>query len=194
MTKLDQLKKHLKEGEVYRRTDLSKWSKSVDRHLAALVKDGTLQKLSQGLYHVPKPTVFGNAPPEETRLVRSFLKDNRFLLTSQNAYNNLGLGTSQLYNQRIVYNYKRHGEFKLGNRSFSFRRKYNFPKKLTEEFLLVDMVNNLDQLAEDKGTVLQNLSSKVQKMDTQKLTRAVKDYGNTRAQKIFEPLISSKQK
>jgi hypothetical protein len=194
MTKLDELRKHLKEGEVYRRNDLAKWSTSVDRHLAALVKDGALQKLSQGLYFVPKSTVFGETPPEEARLVRSFLKDNRFLLTSPNAYNNLGLGTTQLYNQRVVYNYKRHGEFKLGNRNFSFRRKYNFPKKLTEEFLVVDLVNNLDNLAEDKGAVLQNLSSKVQKMDTKKLAQAVANYGNTKAQKIFEPLLSSKQK
>jgi len=194
MSKLDTLKKHLKEGEVYRRADLSKWSKSVDRHLAALVKDGTLQKLSQGLYHVPKPTVFGNSPPEETHLVRSFLKDNRFLLTSPNIYNSLGLGTTQLYNQRIVYNQKRHGEFKLGNRNFSFRKKFNFPKVLTEEFLVVDLVNNLDQLAEEKETVLQNLSAKVQKMDPKKLSRAIADYGSTRAQKIFGPLITPKQK
>jgi hypothetical protein len=46
MTKLDELKKHLKRGKVYRRSDLAKWSKSVDRHLEALVEEGTLQKLS----------------------------------------------------------------------------------------------------------------------------------------------------
>jgi hypothetical protein len=31
-------------------------------------------------------------------------------------------------------------------------------------------------------------------MDRQKLTRALKDYGNTRTQRIFDTLISSKQK
>src|ERR1035437_10702406 len=142
MTKLDELKKHLKRGKVYRRIELAQWSKSVDRHLEALLEDGTLQKLSQGVYYFPKETSFGLTPPGEEVLVRSFLKDDRFLLTSQNAYNSLGVGTTQLYNQRIVYNHKRHGDFKLGNRKFSFRIKPHFPKKATPEFLLVDLVNN----------------------------------------------------
>src|ERR1700680_952246 len=105
MSKLDELKKHLKRGEVYRRSDLVKWSKSVDRHLEALVKDGILQKLSQGLYYFPEESAFGMTPPEEEALIRGFLKDDRFLLTSLNAYNSLGVGTTQLYNQRTVYNH-----------------------------------------------------------------------------------------
>jgi len=120
MKKVEELKKHLKPGMVYRRSDLTKWSNSVDRHLEALVKEGTLQKLSQGLYYFPKESVFGKTPPEEETLVRSFLKDDRFLLTSANAYNSLGVGTTQLYNQRMVYNHKRHGEFKLGNKNLLF--------------------------------------------------------------------------
>ena len=52
--KLDDLKKHLEKGKVYRRSDLTKWSKSVDRHLDLLLEEGTLQKLSQGLYYVPE--------------------------------------------------------------------------------------------------------------------------------------------
>ena len=75
MAKLDQLKKHLKRGEVYRRSDLVQWSKSVDRHLEALVEGGTLQKLSQGLYYFPEESAFGNTPPEEETLIKSFLKD-----------------------------------------------------------------------------------------------------------------------
>jgi hypothetical protein len=113
MTKLDELKKHLKRGKVYRRSDLAKWSKSVDRHLEALVEEGTLQKLSQGLYYFPGESAFGMTPPEEETLIKSFLKDDRFLLTSLNAYNSLGVGTTQLYNQSTVYNHKRHGDFKL---------------------------------------------------------------------------------
>jgi len=98
MNKLEELKKHLKRGNVYRRTDLAKWSKSVDRHLQLLLEEGTLKKLSQGVYYFPKETTFGQTPPDEEVLVRSFLKDDRFLLTSPNAYNSLGVGTTQLYN------------------------------------------------------------------------------------------------
>lgn len=189
MTKVEELKKQLERGKVYRRSDLAKWSKSVDRHLDVLLKEETLQKLSQGLYYFPAETTFGKTPPEEEVLVRSFLKDDRFLLTSPNAYNSLGVGTTQLYNQRIVYNHKRHGEFKLGNKTFSFRVKPHFPKKVTEEFLLVDLVNNLESLAEDHKEVLMNLSSKVHMMDVKKMEQAVTEYGNVKTKKIFESII-----
>ena len=114
MSQLHQLKRQLKQGRVYRRTELANWSKSVDRHLDELVQDGTLQKLSQGLYYFPKESAFGKTPPDENVLVQSFLNDHRFLLTTPNAYNSLGVGTTQLYNERTVYNHNRHGEFKLG--------------------------------------------------------------------------------
>ena len=190
MAKLAELKKHLKRGKVYRRSDLVKWSKSVDRHLEALLEDGTLQKLSQGLYYFPEESTFGKTPPVEEILVRSFLKDDRFLLTSLNAYNSLGVGTTQLYNQKMVYNHKRHGEFKLGNKSFSFRIKPHFPKKITPEFLLVDLVNNLEMLAEDPQEVLKNVSRKVLTMDAKKLERSVQEYGNAKSKRILAPLIS----
>lgn len=191
MTKLAELKKHLKQGEVYRRDDLTQWSKSVDRHLDALLIDGTLEKLSQGLYYYPKETAFGKTPPEEEVLVRSFLKDDRFLLTSPNTFNSLGLGTTQLYNRRIVYNHKRHGEFEFGNRKFIFCIKPHFPKKATEEFLLVDLVNNLRNLAEDHQEVLKNLPKKLRSMDIRKLKASVQEYANVKAKKILLPLIKN---
>ena len=128
MAKLNELKRHLKPGRVYRRAELAQWSNAVDRHLGSLLDEGFVQKLSQGLYYVPRQTAFGAAPPDEESLVRSFLKDDDFLLTSLNAYNSLGVGTTQLYNTRIVYNHKRHGEFKLGGRNFFFHSKHRFPK------------------------------------------------------------------
>ena len=68
-------------------------------------------------------------------LLRVFLKDEIFLL-SPNSYNPLGLGTTKLYNKIVVYNYKRHGVFKLGNRCFDFRMKPRFPKKVDREFFI----------------------------------------------------------
>jgi hypothetical protein len=156
--------------------------------LDALVKDGTLQKLSQGLYHYPEKTVFGKTPPSEEKLVRGFLKDDRFLLTSPNAYNALGVGTTQLYNKKTVYNHKRHGDFTLGGMTFSFRVKPHFPRKATPEFLLVDLLNNLDQLAEDPSWVLENLRARASKMDQRKLLASVREYGGARAKKLLQPL------
>lgn len=188
MNKLQELKKHLKRGKVYRRADLSKWSTSVDRHLDELVKEGTLQKLSQGLYFYPEVTVFGEAPPEEEVLVRSFLKDSRFLLTSFNAYNALGVGTTQLYNQKTVYNHKRHGDFNLGGKTFSFRVKPHFPRKATLEFLLVDLLNNLDQLAEDPKEVVSKVCFRAKTMDQRKLKKSLQEYGSAKAKKLLNQL------
>lgn len=194
MNKLRELKKHLKQGEVYRRADLVQWSGSADRYLVELVEKGVLQKLSHGLYYYPKETVFGAVPPDEKTLVRSFLKDDEFLLTSPNAYNSLGVGTTQLYNKRVVYNHKRHGEFELGGRKFYFHVKPRFPKKLTEEFLLVDLVNNLDTLAEDTKEVLSNVRNKARTMDARKLQQTVKAYGGVRARKVFMPVLNTTER
>src|SRR5688572_7764423 len=100
---LKTLKQHIKPGEVYRRADLESWTTAVDRHLHMLTADGTLKKLSQGLYYAPKETKFGVAPPSDRDLVTSFLRDDTFLLVTPNAYNSLGLGTTQLYNATWVY-------------------------------------------------------------------------------------------
>lgn len=191
MAQLDKLKKHLKKGRVYRRDELMKWSKSVDRHLEELTTEGTLQKLSQGLYYSPKESAFGKTPPDEAELVRGFLRDDRFLLTSPNAYNGLGVGTTQLYNQRTVYNHKRHGEFKLGNRKFNFRIKPHFPKKETQDFLLVDLVNNFETLAEDQSELLKNIAVKVRQMNKKKLKEALLEYGSLKAKKILLPLLTN---
>jgi hypothetical protein len=190
MTRLAELKRQLKRGKVYRRTDLVKWSKSIDRHLDQLVEEGMLRKLSQGMYYYPKESAFGPTPPEEETLVRSFLKDSRFLLTSPNAYNSLGVGTTQLYNIRTVYNHKRHGEVTLGNRKFMFHIKHHFPKTLTPEFLLVDLVNNIDKLAEDNSQILDNALKKAQELDTNKLQYSVRNYANSKTQKIFASVLA----
>lgn len=191
MSRLGELKKHLRGGQVYRRSELSEWSNAVDRHLDELLQEGVLEKLSQGLYYVPKTSAFGKVPPEEDVLVQSFLKDDRFLLLTPNFYNSLGVGTTQLYNKKVVYNHKRHGKFKLGNREFEFQLKHHFPAKVTEEFLLVDLTNNLDNLAEDRNEVLNKLLAKASKMPHGKLKRAVMEYGNIKTKKLLKSVINT---
>jgi len=194
MSKLQEIKKHLRPGQVYRREDLAKWSNAVDRHLKQLQEEGKLTKLSGGLYYCPKKTVFGDAPADDKKLVEAFLRDHRFLLTSPNAYNSLGLGTTQLYNQTVVYNHKRHGQFELGGRVFEFRMKPHFPSRLTTEFLLVDMLNNLDSLAEDTVAVVECVKKKLPTFRQAALMRCVRDYGSIRTKKFFAPLIGERAK
>lgn len=186
MTKLEELKTHLKPGQAYRRADLIRWSTSVDRHIKQLVEGGVLKKLSGGLYVYPKETAFGPAPASDRDIVGAFLRDHRFLLASPNAYNSLGVGTTQLYDRTVVYNHKRHGEFQLGGRRYAFRVKPRFPKSLTTEFLLVDLVNNLDQLAETKDEVLKRVWERAVAADKPRLHRALREYGNVRTKRLFE--------
>ncbi len=188
MSALQELRRHLKPGQVYRRADLARWSNAVDRHLRQLVKEGVLQKVSQGVYAYPKKTSFGKATPEDRKLVEAFLKTDDFLLFSPNAYNALGVGTTQLYNEQVVYNHKRHGKFKLGNRVFNFQMKPYFPRELSEAFLLVDLVNNVTKLAEEQNSVLRRVRDVVANMDASTLKRDVQRYGGVRAKKLFASL------
>lgn len=185
MKKLDELREKLQPGRVYHRKGLARWSNAIDRHLKELVEDGTLMKLSQGLYYCPQQTVFGVAPPDEKALIRAFLNDDRFLITSPNVYNGLGIGATQLYNQTVVYNHKRHGQLALGNRTFDFRKKAFFPLELTQEFLLVDLVNNLERVAEDRAALLAEVEKKVPSFDRSALANAVREFGGVAAKKFF---------
>ena len=190
MKRLDQLKKHLRPGRVYRRAELAQWSKSVDRHARELVEQGVLQKLQNGLYYYPRHSAFGRVPADEQELVRRFLKEDDFLLTSPNAYNALGLGTTQLYNTRVVYNHKRHGRFTLGGLPFEFRRKPRFPRKLSKEFLLVDLLNNLPALAEDADVLRARARGKAKELNESKLRLAARDYGKVATRKFFDEALA----
>ena len=185
MKRVQELKERLQPGQVYQRKGLARWSNAVDRHLKQLLDDSTLIKLSQGLYYYPQKTAFGHAPPDEKVLVRAFLSDDRFLITSPNVYNALGIGTTQLYNQTIVYNHKRHGQLPLGNRTFDFRKKPSFPLELSREFLLVDLVNNLKRLAEDQAFLLAEVQKKIPSFDRESLADAARKFGGVAAKKFF---------
>lgn len=189
MKTLQKIKTHLMPGQVYRRADIEKWSNAVDRHLSHLQKEKALLKLSGGMYYCPKESPFGLVPPKDHELIEAFLKDDRFLLTTPNAYNSLGVGTTQLYNEIVVYNHKRHGVFKLGMRFFRFVLKHHFPSDLSDEFLLVDLVDHINQLAENRERVLSLVKVKAQSMDQENLKNVVLDYGGVRSKKIFKSIL-----
>ncbi len=190
MRALEKVKSQLKPGQVYRRADLEKLSRSVDRDIASLVHEGALVKVGSGLYQCPQQSRFGLLPASTDNLISSFLKDDEYLLTSPNDYNALGLGTTQLYNYQIVYNHKRHGRFELGGQLFEFQRKPRFPKKATPEFLLVDLLNNLGHLAEDRDAVLARARARAQEMDANRLRAAVKSFAKVSTRKLLEEALA----
>lgn len=189
MSALTELKRKLRPGQVYRRKDLARWSSAVDRHLRQLVADGRLEKMSAGLYMAPRKTRFGNAPAATDKLVKCFLGDDRFLVVSPNAYNALGVGTTQLYNEPVVYNRKRHGRFELDGRMYDFRMRTSVPKRLTEEVLLVDLLHNLDRLPEEKAVVLPKALERARGMERARLTQALRDYGSARVERLLAPVL-----
>jgi hypothetical protein len=189
MSALNELKRRLRPGQVYRRRDLARWSNAVDRHLRQLVDEGRLEKVSGGVYMAPRKTRFGSAPASPEKLVEAFLGDDRFLMISPNAYNGLGVGTTQLYNEPVVYNRKRHGRMELDGRTYDFRRRPAFPAKLSEEVLLVDLLHNLDRLAEDQAAVLPRALARARRMDRPRLAKAVRDYDSARVRRLLEPVL-----
>lgn len=194
MKALIRLKSHLKPGHLYRRADLCKWSNAVDRHLVLLQKNNTLEKLSGGLYYYPENSVFGPVPPSERALIEAFLKDSRYLITSSSLYNSLGVGTTQLYDETIVYNHKRHGLFKLGNRRYKFVMRHHFPKKLTPEFLLIDLIDNINRLPEDSEQILQLAKNKALEFNRRRLLSAAREYGSVHTKKILNELLNVPRK
>jgi hypothetical protein len=181
------LRQHIKPGDVYRRSDLEYFSTSIDRHLSQLVQDGTLLRLSQGLYYAPQFSKFGAVPPSDNVLIERFLKDDEFLMISPNSFNSLGLGLTQLYNTTWVYNHKRKGEFRLNGKLFEFKLKSSFPTQITKEFLLVELLNSLDYLGENLDLV--SLSSKIKDFDSGVLIQMAQKYGSGRVRKILKSIL-----
>lgn len=185
MNNAKKLKDRMQLGRVYRRQELAESSRAVDRDLKTLVDSGEVRKLAAGLYHRPRPTAFGAAPPDDHDLVRAFLKTEDFLLTSNNHFTDLGLGLTQVYNTCVVYNHKRAGEFLLGRKRFRFRHVPAYPTALSKEYLLVDLLNHLGELPDDAAAVLKNLKSRLDGFERGKVADCLQRYGSPAAKRAL---------
>ena len=193
MSSLQTIKRYLEPGQVYRRSDIMEWSKAVDRHLKQLTDEKILLKASGGLYYCPKMTTFGQSPADDHKLVETFLKDKRFLLMTRSLYNSLGVGTTQMYNETLVYNHKRHGLFNLGGRIFRFVRKPLFSRKITPEFLLVDLVDNMEKLPENQERLFERVRVKALSMKRRALYKEIQSYGGVKARKFFAKVFNDER-
>ena len=114
-------------------------------------------------------------------------------MVSPNDFNGLGVGTTQLYNETVVYTRKRHGRFTLAGSAYDFRRRLSVPKKLTDEVLLVALLHGLDRLAEDQDAVLSRALRRAKEMSAFRLQRAVTDFGSSRAVRLLAPVLRQAQ-
>ena len=137
----------------------------------------------------PEETPFGKALPEETQLLKAFLKDDRFVVYDLNLFNSLGLGLTQLYNKRIVFNRKRHGNFQFNRKHYYFYRWREAPKKLSKEFLYVEFLNRFDKLTENTVKHKSLLKKQIRKLDKRKLQKAVTNYGKESTKKKLQSLL-----
>lgn len=189
VTALEKMTKQLVDGKVYRRSDFTSVSSNVDRNLKELVDKGELKKLQNGLYLRPKKTPFGEALPDEDELLEKFLDDDHFVVYGPSMFNSLGLGTTQLYNEKVVFNRKRHGVMTLGGRTYTFYRWKEAPKSLSKEFLLVEMFNRLDDLSENKEEVVSNFKKKLSEFNLLKLNNSLNRFGTKSTQKKLKSLL-----
>jgi hypothetical protein len=91
-----------------------------------------------------------------------------------------------------VYNHKRKGTFKLNGKTFEFKIKSSFPNKLAKEFLLVDLLNNLDELAEDQNKALRNLPNKLSDFNGHELLRVTQQYGSGKTKQLLKSIFRVK--
>jgi hypothetical protein len=188
MNNPEKLLKKMQPGKVYRRKNLEGLTTALDRDLKTLVQRAEVKKVGPGLYYRPRTNVFGVAPPSDADLVRAFLKSEDFLLTSYNHFTQLGLGLTQVYNVPVVYNHKRTGQYRLGGKQFLFRVVPSYPKKLTREFLVVDLLNNLKRLPDNTDVVLENLKSRLSEFDQRKMKDSLERYGSPAARELLSEI------
>lgn len=186
MKNAEKLKEAMRPGRVYRRQEFDGLTTAVDRDLKTLVESGEVRRLGYGLYYLPRKNPFGDTPPEEQELVRAFLKTDDFLLMSDNYFTQLGLGLTQLYNNHVVYNHKRPGEFVLGGQRFKFRVVPAYPKKLSKEYLLVELLNSLMRLPDNASLVLDNLRQRRGEFDQMKVSENLARYGKPAAREALQ--------
>jgi hypothetical protein len=154
--RLENFAKGLKSGRVYRASELEAYSSSLGRDLKLLVHTKKLSSLGMGLY--VKPEILGDLElsPDSKEVVSKFLGSNRFLMRNMSDFNSFGLGLTQMSKDTFVYNSKRTGKIKLGNREYHFVNR-KFPKDHHDEFLLVDLFNNLYAIGENKEKLRRNI-------------------------------------
>lgn len=180
----------LKKGKVYRASDFSKLSTSPSRDLNLLAKANLITYLGKGLYLKPRKLGKLDIPPRTEDLISVFLKTDKFLIRNLSDFNMLRLGTTQLFKEVHVYNERRDGRVRLGNKTYHFKKK-KFPSSHYDEYLLVDMLNNLEKLGVEREEVLHKLKyrwGKNLELDKKVVHRFAKKYGKYWVKKFFEKM------
>ncbi|MDT8369723.1 MAG: hypothetical protein RQ745_10985 [Longimicrobiales bacterium] len=171
----------LQPGRVYRTRDFRRYDSNATRFAARMVREGSLVQLRKGLYHAPRQAFWGPVPPREDELLRAFFGDTPWLRTGPSVWNTLGLGTTSVEANPLVYNTGRTGLVELGGRKFKLRR-VRFPRDPSPEFFVVDLLENLQRTDRGEEDVLRQLGKALEegRFDPERLHEMAFGYG-TRA-------------
>ena len=169
----------LEPGRVYRTRDFAPWSANPPRLAKRLVREGSLVRLTHGLFAHPIQGRFGAVPPSDQELLRAFLDGGPFVVTGPARWNALGLGATAMFATPLVYNTKRSGVFDLGGRTFILRR-VAFPDEPTAEWFLVDLFEHADQAGTSKAELTERLRRALAagRFDPVRLQAAAATYGS----------------
>lgn len=168
----------LTSGRVYRTAELKRWVSNPTRTAEQLVKTGALMKLRHGLYYRPLRSKWGAVPPSREEVLRAALSNTPFAVTGSGPWNALGLGSTAVFPVPLVYNKKLSREETIGPFRFAFRR-VRFPRRLTAEWFVVDLVQNRRMAGLDAETLAQNLCAALAegRFDATLLTAMAAEYG-----------------
>jgi hypothetical protein len=181
----------LRAGRAYRTRDLARWGKNPARLAQRLVREGRLREAAHGLYYAPIPSKFGPAPVSDEVLLRAFLDGEPFLISGPPRWNALGLGSTAMFASTLVYNTQRSGEFMLAGRRFLLRRVY-FPKTLSPEWFVVDLLKHHDMAGVARGELVANLVATLRlgRWDVAKLREMAATYGTKATLVVVDECIA----
>jgi hypothetical protein len=175
-------------GQVLRTEEFGKYTANPSRLVKRLVDRGELRRISRGLYAAPEHSKFGEVPPSAELLVRKLLKGDRFVLSGSDRWNALGLGATSVLAVPFVYNKRRHGAVKLGNRRFELRQVPRLPPSPTAEWYVVDLLENASAAGVAVATLEQQLGVAVaqRRFDPVALRKMARAFGTKRTQAVVE--------
>lgn len=181
---------NLKEGRVYRTTELAKFTSNPTRLASELTRSGRLRRLRSGLYYAPKQSAFGEVPPSEKALLRGFFGSKPYLRTGPSVWSTLGLGVTAVEARPLIYNRTRTGVEMIGNKAFEFRR-VRFPRKAGPEFFVVDLLNNTSRAGIHFEVVLRVLATAIEqkRFDPKELMEMAQRFGSFRTQRAIESTL-----
>ena len=140
----------VREGKVFTYDDINIDKKSVVAiELSRLNKQGTVKRISKGKYYKPRQGRFGELPPSDEEIIRTYLKASKrsnAYITGLKAFNQMGL-TTQVPNVVTIASDSPAKSIKVKNINIKFvPQKQKISKNDTKFAQLLDALENLKKI------------------------------------------------